>query len=233
VRAVGIVLLALAAVWPARVRVARVVLGAVGGAFLVASAWHASFGAGRNRWAVVVAVAMGSVAVTALPALAPVVRWRGVGWLGWRWALLAGAAVAVYGCVPETDQMREVGVVVVAGVAVEWLRRTPLPAPAVVAAWGLVAWSVLYGATGRPSALVGGLFALVAPLAAGLAARRGAAVALVIGGVWSVAAVVVARTGGIEPTLHPAVVAAVSAAVIAGAVSAVVWRRWPSPRCDG
>jgi len=291
VRAFGLVLLAFAAVWPARWVAVRVALGAAGGGFLVASAWPASFGSHANLWAVPVAVALAAVAVVLLPALpssvhraaaipdstavaapdsAPTVHpsasapsewalatrgasthsdgpvalapvawhshwWRGtrMGWgWGWRWALLAGSAAAVYGCVPETDQMREVGVVVVAGAVVEVVRRLPLPAPALVGAWGLVAWSALYGATGRPSALIGGLFALVAPVAAGLAARRGFVAAFRVGGVWAVAALVVARTGGIEPTTRPAVVAALVGALVAAAVSALVWRRSPSVRCD-
>jgi len=224
-RAVGIALLALAAVWPARPRVLRLVGAAAGGAALLAATWQASFEARSNDWAVPATVVLAMGAAWFLPQLDARRGWR----LGWRWALLIGGAAAVYGCVPETDQMPEVGVVVAAGLVVELVRRTPLPAAALVGAWGLVAWSALYGATGRPSALVGGLFALAAPIAAGAAARKGWWCSVCVGGAWAVAGLVVARTGGIATELTPAVVAAVAAAAAAGVVSAACWRRLGSP----
>ena len=119
--------------------------------------------------------------------------------------MLFGSAIAVYGCVPETDQMREVAVVVCAGWLVEAVRRRPLPNPALLAASGLVAWSALYGATGRPSALVGGLFALVPLIAVACVPRRRKWLPWLVGIVWAGAAVGVARTGGIATELSTAV----------------------------
>ena len=224
-RALGIALLALAAVWQARPTLLRLVVAAGGGAAVLSATWQDSFAGRSNGWAVPVMVLLAMGAAWFVPQLEahaePTASWR----LGWRWALLAAGAAAVYGCVPETDQIPEVGVVVAAGLVVEVVRRTPLPAAALVAAWGLVAWSALYGATGRPSALVGGLFALVAPIAAGAVARRGWWCSAGVGVVWAVAALVVARTGGIATELRPAVIAAGVAAAVATAVSAVCWRR--------
>jgi len=107
----------------------------------------------------------------------------------------------------------------------EWLRRTPLPPAAYTAAWGLVAWSALFGATGRPSAVIGGLFALLAPIAAAALARRGEAVSVWVGATWAVTALVVARTGGIAPTTAPAVRAALVGGLAAAGISAVLWYR--------
>ncbi|MDO8362927.1 MAG: hypothetical protein Q7V88_08515 [Actinomycetota bacterium] len=203
----------------------RVLLSACGGALLVAATWQPSFAGRTNGWAVASVVLLAAVAGWALPRAAGAP-------LGWRWLVLAGSAAAVYGCVPETDQMREVGVVVAAGLLAEGVLRVALPVPAYAAAWGFVAWAALFGATGRPSALAGGLFALLPPLALGAVqagGRRPAAVAVVAGG-WVVAALVVARTGGIATSLPPAAGWVVGGAVAASVLTALVWHRSRSPR---
>lgn len=226
-RALALVLLALGAVWPSW-RLVRMGLGGLAGVALVRSVWEPTFhgpfttGSWSNAWVVPLVVLISVGAVVLLPLLAS----PGDAWLGWRWALLAGSAAAVYGCVPETDQMREVAVVLVAGGVIERLRRSPLPSAVSVAAWGLVAWSALYGATGRPSALIGGLFALLPPLAAAAVARLGVRVASTIGAVWVSAAVAVARTGGVSMQTRPAVAATAAGAIVACAISAMLWRRW-------
>lgn len=232
-RPLALVLLALAACWPSRVAPLRWVLGAAGGVSLVASAWQATFEHRSNGWAAVATVVLAAGAVAALPALPATARLAGVRWHGWRWLMLAGAAAGVYGCVPETDQMRDVAVVVIAGAVVEVVRRAPLPAAAYTAAWGLVAWSALYGATGRPSAIIGGLFALLAPLAAAAATRRGDVTSVLVGAVWGVTALVVARTGGIATTTRPAVQAAVAGSAVAAVLSAVLWVRGRPRRSAG
>lgn len=86
---------------------------------------------------------------------------------------------------------------------------------------------------------MGALFALVAPVAAGVAARQGGRVAAMVAGVWVVAGVAVARTGGIAEAARPAVVAAVVAGMAAGVatgavvISAARWRLARSPRSAG
>lgn len=222
-RAAAIALLALAAAWPS-IRWWRVPIAVGGAALLVASTWDASFAGRDNQWAVVA----GAVVAIALWWAVPIAHERLVGpgplhTIGVAWWGLLGSAIAVYGCVPETDQMREVGVVVAAGGLAELLLRRRLPTPALVAAAAYVEWSALYGATGRGRALVGGLFALTPLIAVAVfdAKRR----SWLLGLVWVVAAVVMARTGGIATSLRPALVAAAICGAVALAVSALLVRR--------
>jgi len=185
-------------------------LAVAAAAGLVWSTWSASFQHRDNAWAVAVVMVLVPVLWWAMPRVQ-----QRLSAVGGAWGLLLGAAVAIYGCVPETDQMREVAVVLCAGCLAETARRRPLPQPALAAASGLVAWSALYGATGRPSALVGGLFALLAPVAVAVVPARRRWVPWTIGVVWSGAAVTVARTGGIATTLSAAVAWAAAAGAIA------------------
>lgn len=236
-RPLALAVLALAVCWPRHVSPARWALGGAAGAALVAATWRATFDGRDHRWVIAaVVVLLAAAAVATLPALPGSVTVFGVTWPGWRWVMLGGAAAAVYGCVPETDQMRDVAVVVAAGAVAEWLRGVPLPAPAYTAVWGLVAWSALFGATGRPSAVVGGLFALVAPVAAGAMAAmaaRGDRVIVGVGFAWALAGLVVARTGGIATSAAPAVLAAAVGAAAAGSVSALLWYRGRPPSSAG
>ena len=186
---------------------------------LVWSTWFASFEHRDNQWAAIVTMLI----VPALWWALPKVHVR-LSAIGGAWGLLLGGAIAIYGCVPETDQMREVAVVVCAGGLAEVMRRQALPSPALLASAGLVLWSALYGATGRPSALVGGLFALVAPIAVALVPGRRRWVPWAIGLVWSGAAVAVARTGGIIATgLSSALTWTAGFAMTAAAVSAGIY----------
>lgn len=225
-RALGIALLALSVVWP-RQRAWQWALAGAGGAALVLSVRDVSFAGRDNGWAAVVAVALAVAGWWAAPhAGAAMIRGGGCWWV------LLGSAAAVYGCVPETDQMREVAVVVAAGGAAEVLRRRPLPAPALAGAFALVEWSALFGATGQARALAGGLFALTPLVAVGVVAacagrggRRGAPwLPWAIGGTWVVAALAVARTGGIATSLPPAVGSALAGGAAAALLSAALVR---------
>lgn len=224
-RALGIALLALALVWP-RQGALRWVVATAGAGALVASVRDASFAGRDNGWAIVAAV------ITALAGWWAVPHARTAPGRGGCWWVLLGSTAAVYGCVPETDHLREVAVVVALGGAVEVVRRRPLPAPALVAAFALVEWSALYGATGQARALAGGLFALsplvaVAVVAAPTAGRRRPAAAWLpwaVGATWVLAALVVARTGGIASSLPPACRAALAGGVAAALVSAALVR---------
>jgi hypothetical protein len=216
-RAGAIALLALAAVWPTARRW-RVAVAALGAVLLVASTWDAAFAHRAHEWALVVGVVAAIALWWAAPTAHERLRVRGLAW----WTLL-GSAAAIYACVPETDQMREVAVVVAAGGAAEWLLHRPLPTTALVAAASYVEWSALYGSAGLARALAGGLFALT-PLVAVAASptdRRAPLVALT----WIGAAGAVARTGGVASSLPPAVAAVAVGAVCAAAVSAVLVRR--------
>jgi hypothetical protein len=141
--------------------------------------------------------------------------------------VLALTTLAIYLCVPETDQMPTVALMVVMLAGIEIVTRQPsAPAVQLVAA-GIVLWAGLYGATGRSSAIVGTLFAfwpfvLVGGVTLGLRwrerppARRPQRWAIEVTG--GIAAIAVARTGALEPTVRPALVAV----GIAAGVSIVV-----------
>ncbi len=222
-RAVALCLLAAAAMWP-RPRWLGGSLAVAAAAALVWSTWSASFQHRGNAWAVAVVMVLVPVLWWAMPRVQ-----QRLSAIGGAWGLLLGAAVAIYGCVPETDQMREVAVVLCAGCLAETARRRPLPQPALAAASGLVAWSAIYGATGRPSALVGGLFALLAPAAVAVVPARRPWVPWTIGVMWSGAAVTVARTGGIATSLSEALVWAVAIGLLAGLATTVVYFLFDGP----
>jgi hypothetical protein len=226
-RALGIVLLALACVWPVRTW-QRWVVAAAGAAALTISARDASFVGHDNSWAVLLAFVVALAGWWAVPhARIALARFGG------SWWVLLGSAAAVYGCVPETDQMREVAVVVAAGGVVELLLHRPLPAAALAAAFGLVEWSALYGATGQARALAGGLFALTPLVAVGAVACLLAGdqrtprrwwLPWAVAATWVAAALTMARTGGIATSLPPAAWAAAVCGVAAASISAVLVR---------
>ncbi len=147
-------------------------------------------------------------------------------------ALLGLAAIAIYGCVPETGQMPAVGALCAGLVVVELITRTPSALTVQALAFVIVFWSGLFGATGRESAIVGALFAfwpLVLVTAAALwpdgrfvpVAARAA-----IGLVGGVASVAVARTGALQPTIGPALLAVAVAAPPSTWAAWAVRRRW-------
>lgn len=216
-RAAAIALLALAVVWP-RARPLRWPLAVAGGVLLVASVWDVSFEGRAVEWAVPSAVAVGVALWWAAPRAHERLP-QSTAWL-----LLLGCAGAVYLCVPETDHLREVAVVVAAGGVAEVLLRRRLPSVALVAATALVEWAALFGATGRPSALAGGLFALTPVVAVAMARRGSWWHAPAVAAVWLVAAGAMARTGGVADSLSTAVVAAAGCVTAAALVTAAVVR---------
>ena len=139
-------------------------------------------------------------------------------------ALLGLTAIAIYGCVPETDQMPAIGVMLAALFVIELITRTP-SAP------------VVHAVADRHRAVVGPLrgdragvghrrravrvlaararrdrVSVAGPPAAAASACDGA-----IGLIGGIAAVAVARTGALEPTIGPALLAvAIAAAGVAG-----------------
>lgn len=187
----------------------RLAVGLVGGLLVVASSWPASFGSRDRWWAAVGTVVVALALSEALPVGQRLMPRPGAVPLA-----IAAAAVAAYGCVPETDQLTPVGICV-GGVALFELasfQRLPIVWHAATA--GLVLWAGVYGATGRQSALVGALFAiwpvlivpLVAVLRPGLRQAR-EPVRWLIALMGAGAAVAVARTGALQPTIGPALVA--------------------------
>jgi hypothetical protein len=129
-------------------------------------------------------------------------------------ALLGLSAIAIYGCVPETtNQMPAIGVMLASLFLIELVARAPAAPLVHLTAAGIVLWSGLYGATGRESAIVGALFAFWPLVLVVLVcswpgrAQPQPVVRWIIGLIGAIAAVAVARTGALEPTIGPALVA--------------------------
>lgn len=224
-RVLAFALAALATVWPPS-KLLRGVLAALAGGALLAATWPASFESGRNQWALPVVV----LAMVALWWAAPLVR-LALPTPGIAWVLLAGCAAGVYACVPETDQLWEVGLALAAGAVAEVLLRRALPVCVLTAAAAVVLWAALFGATGRTTALIGGLFAFVSFIAVGVIGTAGWGLASVaqwwrwvLAAGWLFVAGAVARTGGISPQASAGVVAVVVAAPVAAGFSAVLVR---------
>jgi hypothetical protein len=133
--------------------------------------------------------------------------------------VVAVAAVS-YLCVPETDHILPAAMPAGLVALVELAGRRPSPVWAQGAVALLVLWAGFYGATGRPSALVGAAFAwwpvlagalIAAALPAGATAGARVPVVVAIG---VVAAGVVARTGALADSIRPALAAAAVAAAV-------------------
>jgi hypothetical protein len=144
-------------------------------------------------------------------------------------ALLGLTAIAIYGCVPETsNQMPAIGVMLAVLFSVELVTRRPAAPVWHLGAAALVLWAGLYGAAGRESAIVGALFAfwplVLVVLVCHLPGRSRPrpVVRWTIGLIGGVAAVAVARTGALEPTIEPALVAVAMAMPMSLAVALVV-----------
>ena len=198
--------------WSPEGLLVRAVAGLAVGIAAVARSREAS-GLDDRRLVVVSAVAI----VVAVSVGLPVLQER-LGLPGAVPALIGVMQFAIYCCVPETDQIPQVVFAVVVLMALELAADRPMPWWLVLAVVGLVMWSGLFGATGRESALVGALFAAW-PLVLVLAGVGSPVVAASVG---SVAAVAVARTGALQPTVRPALVAvAVAAFVSLGVISLV------------
>ena len=142
--------------------------------------------------------------------------------------LLGYAAIAIYGCVPETDQMRTIAWMVVGLLVIELVTRTASALPVQILAAAIVLWSGLYGATGRGSAIVGAWFAfwpLVLVIGSALVfGLRASPQRWLVGLIGGLAAVAVARTGAIEPDTAPALLAVAVAAPVSIGVSWAVVR---------
>ena len=117
---------------------------------------------------------------------------------------------AVYGCVPETDHILPTATLVAGLMALEIVSGEHLPLGWQVGIIALVLWAGLYGATGRESAVVGALFGawpvLLGPLVAKVThlVRAPEPVRWFVTATGAGAALIVARTGALQPTVEPA-----------------------------
>lgn len=184
----------------------RLALGAATGLVAVVLSWNASeLGDRSHWWATTTAILLAALLAGAWPLARTLLPRPGAVPL----TLVAWLA-AVYGCVPETDQVVGVAMFVAMVALVELVASEYLPFGWQLGIIGAVLWAGLYGATGRQSALVGALFGawpvVLGPLVALLSRLRRAS----LGVRWAVAAMgtgaalVVARTGALATTIGPA-----------------------------
>jgi hypothetical protein len=215
-RVVAVALAALVAVWPAKYST-RLTLFAISGVLVVSSSWSATFASRDLDWAIVlvvlIAVGLGwAVVVLYTTFTTPM----------YTWVLFAGCLGAIYVCVPENDQINEIGLLFTCAALAELLTRRRLPISVWAAATIGMLWSAVYGASGQGRAIIGGLFALVPVIAVAVYVRWSTSTAVsngaarwLIASIWIVAAWTVARTGGIADTATAAWVAVAIAAPIA------------------
>jgi len=202
---------------------------------MVALTWHdAGFDGSNGPVAGAIAVVVVGAAMfsptrirTALPQPAAVPTVLGCSWS------------AIFACVPETsDQMFHVAAMLVVLGGSELLLRATLPWWVHSAATAVVAWAGLYGSTGRPSAIVGALFALwplVLPAITVMLVPR-----LALAPAWTTWVIVAfgtsaswmtARSGALGSTVAPAVEDAVLFGLASIAV-ALPFAAWASRRTE-
>ena len=146
-----------------------------------------------------------------------------------RFPLLAIAATAVtYLCVPETDHL--VGVVLLlSGIYVlELVADEPLPIGWHAGLFGVVLWAGVWGAQWRDSAVVGAVFAgwvIVLPALVGSGPRQvPERTTLALSAVATAGAGVVARTGALGASTSAAVLWAVAISVVSIVIALVLVR---------
>jgi hypothetical protein len=193
----------------------RRALGAgIGLAVVIVTYGPSGLGDSSRWWAAAATVLVAVALADLLPAVRQLLPIPGVAPL-----TIVAALVAIYLCVPETDQIPVAAILPVVVVALELVGRRQVGLEWYAVSAASVLWAGMFGATGRQSALIGALFAwwAVALLPLVHAARpiptKVAAVA--VAAIGAIAVVVMARTGGIASTggaawLAAGVMAAVS-----------------------
>lgn len=189
----------------------RVLVAVLLAGWVLSESWGPSrLGDPERWWAVAGVLATAGVLAWALPELRRLLPRPGDVPL-----VLGSVLLAIYLCVPETDQIPRVALVVTVVVIGEAVSRRPLPMVLLAIVAADVMWAGVFGATGRQSALVGMLVAwwpvVLLPLAAAwrpTVVDRGTWFRGLIVTIGAIAAIGVARTGALEPTVTPAIVAA-------------------------
>ena len=123
------------------------------------------------------------------------------------------AAASVYACVPETDQMKGVGLLVAGVLLLELVGRERLPIGWHLVVATTIVWAGVFGSSGRGSALVGATFAAWPVLLPALIGTSAAVCLLGVAGTW-----LESRTGALQPHTAPAVA---GIGIWAGTTSAV------------
>ena len=185
----------------------RWAIGAAVGGLVVWWVWHVSaLGEARHTWVIWAILVTGVLLGEALPEAHRMLPEPG---------LLTGTLVlslaAVYGCVPETDQIPGIALVIVAVGVIEVLTRQTMPIAWHAVAATLVLWAGMFGAAGRQRSFVGGLFAFWPVLLLAIvvrvlpsAVRSPWFARVLIALLGGVGAIVVARTGGLQLGRKPA-----------------------------
>jgi hypothetical protein len=203
----------------------RAIAAGIGLAVVVASYGPSRLGETERFWAALATIGLAVLLADVLPSLRELLPIPGVAPL-----TIVAALVAVYLCVPETDQIPVAAIVPVAVVVMELVGRRQVAIEWYAVAAASVGWAGLFGATGRQSALVGALFAfwvvVLVPLVNALrrlpSGRVGTTVGVIVAVIGALAVVVMARTGGIAPDAADAWIAAVTLGVVSLIVSLVV-----------
>lgn len=169
--------------------------------------------------------------------------------VAWWWALVAcrvwapwpmvvpsmamAAATATYLCVPETDHMKGVALLLVGMFAIEAVAAEALPAGWHGLMFAVVLWAGLWGGHWRDSAVVGAVFAGWVLVLPALVARSRRTVTrrrrLMVIAVAAAGTGVVARTGALANSLRPALMWTVAVTVASG-VTALALVRVGRPR---
>jgi len=138
-------------------------------------------------------------------------------------ATLGGTLAAIALCVPEVNQIALAAMLLGFVMLLEVLGRRQLAIGWYAVGAAAVLWAGMFGATGRQSALVGALFAwwavALVPLVHAVVPIRSVLTAAVVGAIGVLAAIVMARTGGIADSGTAAFVAAVASAVMSFAAA--------------
>ena len=206
----------------------RRALGAGIGSAVVIATYGASGLGDQSRWWAAAATILVAVSLAdLLPAVRQLLPVPGVAPL-----TIVAVLVAVYLCVPETDQIPVAAIVPVVVVALELVGRRQVGLEWYAVAAASVLWAGMFGATGRQSAIVGALFAWWAvallPLVNGFRrlppGRAGTTIAVTIAVIGAFSVAVMARTGGLAATGGDAWLAATTLAIVSLLVAFVAVR---------
>lgn len=206
----------------------RRALGAgIGLAVVIATYGASGFGVSSRWWAAAATVAVAVALADLLPAVRQLLPIPGVAPL-----TIVAALVAIYLCVPETDQIPVAAILPIGVVLFELIGRRQVGPEWYAVAAASVLWAGMFGATGRQSALVGALFAwwvvallplvhAIRPMPPG---RVGSTAAVIVAMIGAASVAVMARTGGVAASGAAALLAAATMGVVSVIVSLVVLR---------
>jgi hypothetical protein len=204
-------------------------IGAGIGLLIVVLTYSASsLGATDRYWAAGAAILVGLLVADGLTGLCSIALPPGL-----VPAALLATLAAIFLCVPETDQIPVALIVPGFLLAAELLQRRQLGIAWYAVAAASVGWAGMFGATGRQSALAGALFAwwpIVLPMLVNrVRPIRSVLDASLVIAVGAVAALIMARTGGIADSTSVVVVSVLGAVVVSVGLAALIVSRSPEP----